>query len=298
MASEATGVFVYVYPGIASVAAFTLNNGDPAFGSFFQIGLAFALGISLAVIICGPVSGGHLNPAITICFAIYKGFPWKKVPHYVVAQIFGAFCAAMVLMVQYWEQMQTFKSDLLAKGITNMNFDGGPGGILCTFPRADQTNLGFLFIIEFFVDSFAALVIWATLDPSNPFIAPSSAPFVIGLGYAVMIWGFADITISANLARDLGARIVAAFFYGADAFSYNHYSWIGILVNIPASIFAVSYYEFMMKDSMVNIANGHAEHENGTNGLMRHLTKTGSWEDRMEKSRSRHNEYLSRKETV
>jgi glycerol uptake facilitator-like aquaporin len=223
----------------------------------------------------------------------------------------------MMIMIQYWEQMQTLKGQLLAKGHTSMNFEGGPGSILCSFPHPEQTNLGFLFLIEFFVDSFLvcflfflktpdkhtnmcrqALVIWATLDPSNPFIAPSSAPFVIGLGYALMVWGFADITISTNLARDLGARIVAAIFYGADAFSYNHYSWIAMLVNIPASIFAVSYYELMMKDSMVNIANGHAEHENGTDGLMRHLTKTGSWEDRMEKPRGRHTEYVSRKETV
>jgi len=298
MASEATGVFVYVYPGIASIAAFTLNDGNAGYGSFLQIGLAFALGIAFAVIICGPVSGGHLNPAITICFAIYKGFPWNKVPRYIAAQTFGGFCAAMVLMIQYWEQMQALKNSLLAKGVTSMNFDGGPGGILCTFPLANQTNLGFLFLIEFFVDSFAAIVIWATLDPSNPFISPASAPFVIGLAYAVMVWGFADISISTNLARDLGARIVAALFYGSDAFSYHHYSWISMLVNIPATIFAVSYYELMMKDSMVNIAGGHAEHEHGTSGLMRHLTKTGSWEDSSEKSHSRHTEYVSRKETV
>jgi MIP family channel proteins len=298
MAAEATGVFLFVYPALGSVAAFTLNGEKAAFGSLLQIGFAFAIGIALAVIICGPVSGGHLNPAITICFAMYKGFPWKKVPHYIFSQTFGGFCAAMMIMIQYWEQMQTLKGQLLAKGHTSMNFEGGPGSILCSFPHPEQTNLGFLFLIEFFVDSFLALVIWATLDPSNPFIAPSSAPFVIGLGYALMVWGFADITISTNLARDLGARIVAAIFYGADAFSYNHYSWIAMLVNIPASIFAVSYYELMMKDSMVNIANGHAEHENGTDGLMRHLTKTGSWEDRMEKPRGRHTEYVSRKETV
>lgn len=62
--------------------------------------------------------------------------------------------------------------------------------------------------------SMQGIIIWAALDPANPFIAPASAPFVIGLAYAAMIWGFADITISTNLARDLGTRIVAAIFYG------------------------------------------------------------------------------------
>lgn len=53
-----------------------------------------------------------------------------------------------------------------------------------------------------------------------------------------MVWAFADITISTNLARDLGPRIVAAIFYGGEAFSYMNYSWIAILVNIPATLFA------------------------------------------------------------
>lgn len=59
-------------------------------------------------------------------------------------------------------------------------------------------------------------MIWAVLDPANPFISPASAPFVIGMAYAAMVWGFADITISTNLARDLGTRIVAAIFFGGE----------------------------------------------------------------------------------
>jgi hypothetical protein len=50
-----------------------------------------------------------------------------------------------------------------------------------------------------------------------------------------MIWGFANVTISTNLARDLGTRMVAAIFYGGDAF--NRYAPIAILVNIPATLF-------------------------------------------------------------
>lgn len=71
MMAEATGVFFYVYPGIASVAAFTLNKEDAAFGSLFQVGWAFAIGIAFAIITCAPTSGGHFNPAITICFAVW-----------------------------------------------------------------------------------------------------------------------------------------------------------------------------------------------------------------------------------
>lgn len=93
-----------------------------------------------------------------------------------------------------------------------------------------------------------------------------------------MIWGFADISISTNLARDLGTRIVAAIWFGGEAFSYKNYSWIAILVNIPATFFATAYYEFLMRDSLQKIGHGHAVHAEGEEGLARHLTKRSLWE--------------------
>jgi len=55
--------------------------------------------------------------------------------------------------------------------------------------------------------------------------------------YANMVWGFANVTISTNLARDLGTRIVAAIFFGGDAF--NKYAPIAILVNVPATLYVL-----------------------------------------------------------
>jgi hypothetical protein len=91
-----------------------------------------------------------------------------------------------------------------------------------------------------------------------------------------MIWGFANITISTNLARDLGTRIVAAIFFGGDAFT--KYSAISILVNIPATIVATTYYELVLRDSIQVIAKGHGQHEEGEEGLVRHLTRVGTIE--------------------
>jgi glycerol uptake facilitator-like aquaporin len=275
--AEATGVFFYVFPGIASIASFTVNSAAPLpigfYGNILQVGFAFAIGIAFAIITCAPVSGGHFNPAITICFAIWSGFPWRKVPHYILSQIFGAFIAGLVLMGAYWPEINALKTAVIAKEGTAV-FNGGPASILCVFPNPNQTNQGFLFFQEFFVDSFIGIVIWTCLDPANPFVTPVSVPFTIGLAYAAMIWGFAANTISTNLARDLGTRFVAAIFFGREAFSYDHgYSWISILVNIPATIFATGYYEFLMRDSLQKIGKGHASHEDGEEGLRKHLSK-------------------------
>lgn len=106
---EATGVFFYVFPGIAAVATFTLATtngtgtelGTSTFGGIMQIGFSFGFGIAFAIITCASTSGGHFNPAITICLAIWQGFPWKKVPYYIFSQVGrldnGSVCVALIL---------------------------------------------------------------------------------------------------------------------------------------------------------------------------------------------------------
>ncbi|KAK7917270.1 hypothetical protein PG985_010878 [Apiospora marii] len=287
--AEATGVFLYVFPGVAATASFLTNAAHPLgvapFGGLFQVGCAYAVGIVFAIITCAPISGGHFHPAITLCFAFWQGFPWKKVPYYIVSQVMGAFVAGLVIMGMYWPQISAIKAAFLAEGKPVVG-PGSPASILCSFPNPDQTNLGFVVMTEFFVDFFIALVIWACIDPANPFVSPTTVPFTIGLGYAAMVWGFADITIAANMARDLGTRMVAAIFFGRGAFTYMNYSPIAILVNIPATFCATALYELLMRDSLNSISKGHAAHEDGEEGLLRHFSKSGLMDGEMKGSQA------------
>ena len=109
-----------------------------AYGSIFQIGWGFAIGIAFAIITCASTSGGHFNPAITICFATWQGFPWRKVPHYIFSQIFGAFIAGLLMIGMYWPEVQAFKEKTLAAGMP-LVANGGPASLLCTFPNPNQT---------------------------------------------------------------------------------------------------------------------------------------------------------------
>jgi len=277
MVAECIGVFLYVYPGIASTAPFLFYLGNAAESSIFQIGWAYAIGIAFAIIVAATTSGGHFSPAITLAFAVWQGFPWRKVPYYIVAQVFGAFLAGLLLMGQYREQFTAFEAELTAAGLPLVG-PQTPASVLCSFPLSSQNNQGYLFFIEFFVCSFIGLVIWAVLDPANPFVSPQSAPFVIGLAYGSMIWGFATITISTNLARDLGTRMVAAIFYGPTVFTFKNYAWISILVNIPATFMATGIYEMFLRDSLDRIAMGRGQHEYGDEGLRRHLSEVGMME--------------------
>jgi len=54
------------------------------------VGFGYAVGIIMAISIASSVSGGHFNPCITIAQATWRGFPWRKVPQFIVFQILGA----------------------------------------------------------------------------------------------------------------------------------------------------------------------------------------------------------------
>ncbi|TID21980.1 aquaporin-like protein [Venturia nashicola] len=297
MFAEATGVFFYVYPGMAATAAFILQKENSAFGSIFTIGLAYGVGAALGIICCAGTSGGHLNPSITICFAIWQGFPWRKVPYYIFAQIAGAFFAGLILYGQYYQQIEVYRLELEKLGMPEI-FAGSPASIFTSYPLGSQTHQGWLVLIEFFVDAFIGFAIWAVLDPSNPFISASIAPFFIGLAYCLMIWGFASVTISTNLARDLGGRLVAMLFFGSEAFTYMSYWWIGIFINIPATIFATCFYELVFRDSLDKIALGHAQHEDGMDGIARHLSQTGLMDPYPEERILRRKEYGSQSSRI
>lgn len=276
--AEATGVFFFVFTGLASVAAYILHadaeQGAAVFGSHFQTGCAFGLGVAFAVISCAPVSGGHFNPAVTVAMAFWRGFPWWKVPLYILSQVVGSFVGGLVVMGAFWPQIRDLNAKFVAEGKPLIGA-GAPASILCAFPGPSQADMGYVLLMEMVVCVFIGLVIWATLDPANPFIRPACIPLVLGAAYASMIWALGSLALSTNLARDLGTRVVATMFYGAEAFTYRGYAPIAMLVNIPATLLATAFYEAVMRDSLAVIGKGEAVYAEGDVMLYGRLRRMG-----------------------
>src|SRR5437870_3096532 len=91
---EVLGVFVLVFLG-DSFVAYAVSGGKNGFlAGLLAAGFFWGFAVTLAIYACGAVSGAHLNPAVTLALAWRRGFPWSKVPGYIVAQVVGAFLAA------------------------------------------------------------------------------------------------------------------------------------------------------------------------------------------------------------
>jgi aquaglyceroporin related protein, other eukaryote len=58
-------------------------------------------GTALGVWVSSGISGGHINPAVTIALAAFRDFPWRKVPVFVFAQVMGGLCGAGIIYANY-----------------------------------------------------------------------------------------------------------------------------------------------------------------------------------------------------
>lgn len=250
--AEFLGVFTYVYCGVGATGSFYFSSAAKVagFGSLLNIALSYMIGIILAIVIAGSTSGGHLSPAYTIAFWLFKGFPARKVLPFIAAQIFGGFVAAVIIYGVYAQQFNAVAAALTAAGEKSVIFSPlGPGGVLALFKNAGQ-GYRYVFLNEFIANVFLSIVVASVLDSSNVFVSFSSAPFLIGIAYAVMIMGFAADSLALNSARDIGGRLACATVYGVGCFNADpKYTAIAALTNIPATLLGVAIQTFMLSDS-------------------------------------------------
>ncbi len=93
LGAEAIGTFALVFVGAGAIMVDAENGGLGSVG----IALAFGLVIMAMIYAVGHISGAHLNPAVTLAFALRRHFPGARVPAYWGAQIAGAMVAALLL---------------------------------------------------------------------------------------------------------------------------------------------------------------------------------------------------------
>ena len=95
LAAEFIGTFLLVLVATGVIMADELSGGQV---SHLGIGLSTGMAVAVIIFALGHISGAHINPAVTIGFAIGGHFPWRAVPGYVVAQMAGGVLASVVLL--------------------------------------------------------------------------------------------------------------------------------------------------------------------------------------------------------
>jgi aquaporin Z len=92
--SEVLGTFLLV---MAAAGGGMMGQAFPGVISHSAAVVAPALTVLAVILFMGKISGAHLNPAVSIAFALRRDFQWRRVPGYIVAQLAGATIAALIL---------------------------------------------------------------------------------------------------------------------------------------------------------------------------------------------------------
>ena len=235
MAAEFAGTFILILFGVGVVAQVVAGG----LGGHDSIAWAWGIGVTLGVYVAGRISGGHLNPAVTIALATFKGFEWRKVAPYVLAQTVGAFIAALIVRWNYTEVLAKFDPGHTIK--SQFIFSTLPGN--GTLPVSEWGALR----DQIIGTAILLFVIVAITDLRNNTFAGGLAPLGIGLLVVAigMAWG-TNAGYAINPARDLGPRL-ASFITGygtawSDQYG-NLYFWVPIVGPIIGGVVGVFLYD-------------------------------------------------------
>lgn len=229
LSAEFLGTLVLVLFGDGVVAMVVLLNQ----GNYTNITLAWGLGVTLGIYIAGRISGAHLNPAVTVALALFRGFPWRKVIPYSLVQTAGAFCAAAIV---YWEYRPAFwKADPSLAHTAQ---------IFTTFPAFPQLPLAGLFD-QVIGTALLLLMIFALIDERNQ--PPGNlTPILIGLVVVAVGMSFGGLHgYAINPARDFGPRLftVLAGFRNNGLTDGTYAFWVPIAGPLAGGILGAAAYD-------------------------------------------------------
>lgn len=229
---------------------FFLGSGD-----WLLITWGWAMAVVFGVYVAGGVSGAHINPAVTLAFAVRRKFAWVKVLPYMASQLAGAFVGAALVYGVYADAINAF--DLAMKGPKVHGHTNATFSIFGTFPAPyfngaiwgplfDQI-VGTMFLLMFIV---------AVVDLRNTAVKANLGPLIIGFAVAAIGMSYgANAGYAINPARDLGPRLLAWIAGWGDlavpgtlSGAFSNYMWIPIVGPLVGGVLGVLIYDLFIGD--------------------------------------------------
>lgn len=224
---ELIGTMLLIILGNGVVGGVVLKESKANNAGWIVIALGWGLAVAMAAYTVGKVSGAHLNPAVTLGFAMIGKFAWADVPTYLAAQFIGAFLGALVVYLHYlphWAKTEDKDAKL---------------AVFCTAPAIRNPISNFISeAIGTFVLVFGILAIGANE------LVQGLSPFLVGLlivSIGLSLGGATGYAI--NPARDLAPRLAHFLLpISGKRDSDWSYAWIPVAAPIVGGILgAVAY---------------------------------------------------------
>jgi len=236
--AEIIGTFLLVLLGNGVVANVVLTDTKGHGSGWIVISLGWGLGVFVGVAVAGPVSGAHINPAVTLGLATAGLFPWLKVAPFILAQMFGAAAGAFTVWLFYRHHFNR-TADTAAQL-----------GCFSTAPAIRRLRNNFLSeLIGTFVLIFVILYI---AEPSVALEGESEVKMGLGtlgaLPVALLVTAIGlslggTTGYAINPARDLGPRIMHAILpmdhKGSSDWAY---SWIPVFGPFAGALVAAGLF--------------------------------------------------------
>ncbi|XP_068223197.1 aquaporin-7-like [Palaemon carinicauda] len=249
--SEFLGTFILVMFNDGAVAQSVFSNGDK--GGPFPAYWGAGVGACLGVLVSGGVSGGHINPAVTLAMAAWRKLPWVKVPYYLMGQYAGAFLASSVLYGVYFDALKHFETTRSLK----------TAGIWATYPgtitNVDGAVSDFLTNSNGFADQVVGtmlllICVCAITDTRNVGVPQYLVPLYVG--FAVLninnCFGL-NCSCAINPARDFAPRLFTFIAgWGTDPFAATTIDgivwwWVPIIAPHVGGILGAGIYIFFIE---------------------------------------------------
>lgn len=220
--AEIIGTAILILLGGGVVANVVLNKTIGNNSGWIVITTGWALAVYVAVVIAGPASGAHINPAVSIGLAVAGKFAWGDVPMYILAQMIGAMIGASMVWLVYKNHFDATEDADSKKAV------------FCTAPAIRHMFSNF---ISEAVGTF--VLIFTILYFTNATINDTET--VVGLGslgalpVAFLVWSIGlslggTTGYAINPARDLGPRIMHAILPIKNKASSDwSYAWVPII---------------------------------------------------------------------
>ncbi|MBK6264743.1 aquaporin family protein [Marivirga sp. S37H4] len=234
--AEFLGTFLLILMGSGVVANVVLPGTKGSQGGWIVITAGWAFGVFIAVVVAGPYSGAHINPAVSLALALTGDFAWELLWIYIPAQILGAAFGAFISWLIYKDHFAKTRDT----GLIFAPFGTAPAIRNYASNFTSEVVGTFVLIIVILYSTQAAL------------LGETDTPIGLGslgaLPVAILVWVIGlslggTTGYAINPARDLGPRIVHQLLpIKGKGSSDWAYSWVPVLGPIVGAALAAGVY--------------------------------------------------------